>query len=212
MPLLDIVEEFARANSTPYEWECDENLVTQLRAGNCEFVFGIDESGDMLLRRLYPELSGSQRSVEATARDLKRFSPKSKECVLRFLALRKSATMELFGEEMLTAIRKLTGWKWQRVSQFRRDFRNNQASDLDVQEFLKQAGADALEYFQKWDSLCFHRSHLIGWWQHLATSMTCKIRDEKTWRECVQKWERENRLAWNDIGVVLDEAKLLTPL
>ena len=80
LPILDILADFSSTTEIdPFRFEPEGKIVSLLSSGDFSHVFLIDESGNTLLERLYPESTSEWRSVEANASDLKRFSPKTKK-------------------------------------------------------------------------------------------------------------------------------------
>lgn len=99
LPLLDILQDFSvRTGHNALIAEPDERIVALLGSGECEDVFLIDESGDTLVERIYPESSEGHRSPLAVSADLKKWMPKSRLDILRFIAMRREKHMALFAE------------------------------------------------------------------------------------------------------------------
>lgn len=232
LPILDILSNFwTKKSSSSVNKVSDDQLVERLREGDVENVFCIDESGDWLVNRIFPELPEEIRAIKRTSADIRSFSPKSKEDVFRFLALRRKKTWNLFEsylsgnnqqiqkcllakalpesnrgycffrEELLIAIQKVTGWDWKKVRLFRRHLRNGDLNASLAEEFILITDCASLTLAEQWEQQAFHKAHLVGWWQLISASLTAKIVDKYLWTNCINEWESEHNLSWNDFGI-----------
>ena len=191
------------------------------------------------IQRLFPESSELHRSVDAVSGDLKRWQPKSRLDVFRFIALRREHLKHLFSdymvgrpsassgcgakllseenrgfvffhEELIDVIHKATDWDLPRVFAFRVAIAKNRVSDEDKADFIRKSDAASYEWVRDWSTKTFCKSHLVGWWSTSCATASCKLRSEQAWLAVKRQWEQNNQMSWNNFGVTHSGAKILT--
>ena len=228
LPLLDILQDFwSRSNSDPYRNLPESCLIEAIGQGSCEYVFGLDESGDNYVYRLFPELSPEIREPRNVKEDLLRFGVRCLDDVFRFQALRREKSYAgfldhlagqklplsgsrlsaeipvrnlgkfIYREELVRAASAISGWSVFDIMQLRR-----YSTQSDRQKFAAATDERCLEEFFYWNEIVFHKVHLVSQWQLTALSLSCKIANSDLWERCIQDWEDRNGFKWNDIGVV----------
>lgn len=97
LPVLDVLQQFSeQIGRAILDFEPEHAIMDLLRSGNHSDVFLVDESGETLVERLYPETPAERRSAEFVGKSLVAFRPQNRHDLFRFLALNRERTRDIF--------------------------------------------------------------------------------------------------------------------